>query len=82
MRTGLYNVHNINTVKSKKFNLYDQFSYISRRVLSIFLKTTSQVSTFQMCNFPSGNFTKVRLGPLSAPDCNGKSATTGMNLCD
>jgi len=30
----------------------------------IFPRTTSQVTIFQICNFPSGNFLKVRLGLL------------------
>jgi len=33
-------------------------------MLGTFPKDFSQVATFQMFNFPSGNFPKVRLGPL------------------
>ena len=32
--------------------------------LGIFPRATNQVTTFQMCNFPSGKFPKVRLGLL------------------
>jgi len=30
----------------------------------MFPRAISEVATFKMCNFPSGKFPKVRLGPL------------------
>ena len=49
----------------------------------IFTRATSQVtisqySTSQMCNFPSGNFQKVRLGTLSRKLQMGPSAAAMM----
>ena len=65
-------IGNINRqTKGDYYFIYRGVRYFPK---GIFSRITYPVATSQMCNFPCGNFPKVRLSPLRPAGCNGGRA--------